>query len=282
MANAQFVSSTYTIPGTTREVFLKYLLCCENDIVLRSISGSVKDSGYYGVNGTFFAGGNLIGVAINNGSQIRNYGTMNRDPQQMGTQAATGCGTYFLLKEPQNNIMGGTDIIAEYEGHNYEGIQLSISNTKFAIGGTSLFTSETSLTQNAYYSRILNENPPPYAVRRSRTAIVYFGGSIGGLNTALLTVHGPVDESNSLGNNYVTMDNDKGVTLWELRNLINDVFAPMVPEPTGVIYHAVALDGGGSTQIAYKASNGARVTYQSVDTYENHNRTVYSMLCVPM
>lgn len=44
MATATFNTSEYTVPGTNRTVYLKYLLCSQKDIVVRSISGSVKDS----------------------------------------------------------------------------------------------------------------------------------------------------------------------------------------------------------------------------------------------
>lgn len=279
MSNAEFHETTYTIPGTSRTVYLKYLLCNQDDITLRSISGSVKDSGYYGINGTFFAGGNLIGIAINNGAQIRNYGTMNRDPRQMGTTAPIACGTYFAFKELVDRIYCGSAAIDIYEGFNYNGTILQTSNAKFAIGGSSLYTSEADLTQSTFANRMLAEDAP-YSGYRSRSAILYIGGGPYDLNTVLLTVQGTVNSSKSSGNNFVTNDYE-GVTLWKLRNLINTVFSPMITTQTSVV-HAIALDGGGSTQIAYKNSYGATVSYQTADSSANNNRTVYSMLSVPM
>lgn len=208
------------------------MLCNQDDITLRSISGSVKDSGYYGINGTFFAGENLIGIAIDNGSQIRNYGTMNRDPRQLGTTVPIACGTYFAFKEMVNRIYCGTAVIDVYEGFNYNGTILETSNAKFAIGGTSLYTSETNLSQSTFTTRMTNEDAP-YTGNRSRSAILYIGGGPYDLNTVLLTVHGSVDTSKSSGNVYVTND--------------------------------------------YEG-----VTYQTEDSYTNNNRTVYSMLSVPM
>lgn len=287
MATATFNTSEYTVPGTNRTVYLKYLLCSQKDIVVRSISGSVKDSGYYGINGTFFRPGTttLVGIAINDSAQIRNYGTMNRDPRISDVTSPLSCGTFFYLKTPLTNasgtrILGGTDEIDVYDNHSYDGVTLTIANTQFAIGGSSLFPSETSLTQNTFNIRMVNQDAP-YSGYRSRTAIVYIGGGSDDLNTVLLTIHGPVDNDKSSGNNYVTSDY-VGVTLWELRTLINDVFAPMIPSAPETVVHAIALDGGGSTQIAYKNSSGNKVTYQTVDSYSNNNRPVYSMLSVPM
>jgi hypothetical protein len=41
-----------------------------------------------------------------------------------------------------------------------------------------------------------------------------------------------------------------GPTLWELRNFILYTFAP-----TGTTCEGIMIDGGGSTQIAYKSGN---------------------------
>lgn len=287
MATATFNTSEQTVPGTNRTVYLKYLLCSQKDIVVRSISGSVKDSGYYGINGTFFRPGTttLMGIAINDSAQVRNYGTMNRDPRISDVDDPIACGTFFYLKNSITNssgerIFGGTAEIAVYENHSYDGVTLTLANTQFAIGGSSLFPSETSLTQSTFNTRMANQDAPYYGYR-SRTAIVYIGGGTDDLNTVLLTVHGPIDTTKSSGNNYVTTDY-AGVTLWELRTLINDVFAPMIPSAPDAVVHAIALDGGGSTQIAYKDSSGDKITYQTTDSSSTNNRPVYSMLSVPM
>ncbi len=283
MKNAEFHETTYTIPGTSRVVYLKYLLCAQEDITVRSISGSVKDSGYFGVNGTFFAGGNLIGVAINNGSPVRNYGTMNRDPRQVGDVGPIACGTYFYFNSIIGNTLGGSAVIDDYEGTVYNGITLSVSNTKFAIGGTSLFTAEENLTQSEFTNRMVAENAPDDGLgHRSRTAIIYLGGRTDGFDTVLLTVHGPVISYENYHSLKMNTQDNVGVTLWELRALINEVFRPMKPDPTYPIYHAIALDGGGSTQIAYKNEYDETVSYQVQDYKGNTNRTVYCMLSVPM
>lgn len=108
-----------------------------------------------------------------------------------------------------------------------------------------MFSSETSLTQNTFNTRMANQDAP-YSGYRSSTAFVYIGDGTDDLNTVLLTVHGPIDTTKSSGNNYVTSDY-AGVTLWELRTLINDIFAPMIPSAPGYCYSCIALDGDGST-----------------------------------
>ena len=67
------MKENYTIGGNT--VYLKYTKCNHGDITVRSINGSVRDSGFCGINGTFLRSGNLAGIAINSGAQVRNYGT---------------------------------------------------------------------------------------------------------------------------------------------------------------------------------------------------------------
>lgn len=174
---------------------------------------------------------------------------MNRDPREVGTAAPLPCGTYFCFNSTVNGVFCGSAVIDTYHGATYRDITLDISNAKFAIGGSSLFPNNTTITQSEYNTLMESENAPWYGYR-PRTTIVYIGGGKNSLNTALLTVHGSVDVLNSTGNNFATRDYE-GVTLWELRTLVNDVFSPMTPQATGPIIHAIALDGGGSTQIAY-------------------------------
>lgn len=273
MSTATFNSRTYTIPGTSRKVYLKYIKCNHRDITFRSINSSVKDSGYCGINGTFFRGTNLAGIAIDRGTQVKNYGTINRDPK-CGYAHSYECGTYFVLEESvTTNTFVGTDVIDIYDGHNYNGIVLSQGKTRFAIGGTSLFPAQSIANESTYLQLISSEDAPAETARRPRTAIVYIGGDYTGLNTILLTVHGAT--SGGTTNHKETTDD--GVTLWELRNMINAIFAPLMPGSPSAVTHAIALDGGSSTQIAYKTSSGVYKSFQVTG-----NRTVYSMLSVSM
>ena len=287
MANAVHRYTTYTIPNTNRVVGVRYLLCTQEDIVVRQIAGSVRDSGYFGINGTFFnpETGYLTGIAINNGQVVKNYGAKNCEAPTNGNVTLKPRGAYFYFQNTVNNINGGTAVIGEYEGTSYDGITLHTNNVKFAIGGASLFTSETNLTKSEYIDRVGRlEGITHVDEPRARSAIVYIGGSISGLNTVLLTVYGLSNSPHTGGYNYATEDN--AVTLWELRELINTVFSPMTPLGTGPIIHAIALDGGPSTQLAYKDGTVTRSFQAKIKKagpdYGTYNRTVYTMLSVPM
>ena len=273
---ATYHERNYTIGGNT--VYLKYIKCNHGDITVRSINGSVRDSGFCGINGTFFRSGNLAGIAINSGAQVRNYGTKNRDPL-CGYNHTYSCGTFFVLEnQTSSGIFLGTDEIDTYHGHSYNGTTLTISNTRFAIGGTSLFPSESIANEAAYLQLINSEDPPAPSDERPRTAIIYIGGDYYGQNTVLLTVHGNVNSGTA---DHKNTDNE-GVSLWQLRTIINNVFAPMMPGSPSSVTHAIALDGGGSTQIAYKTSSGVYKSYQIGSEAIGYNRTVYSMLSVSM
>ena len=158
-----------------------------------------------------------------------------------------------------------------------------MDDVKWAVGGISLFPSDTALTESEYYSRIASEMgdapPDPYSFR-PRTAVVYFGGPLNGLNTALLTVYGAYGDDTGHPGVYLT-SGSSGVTLWELRSLINDHFGAMGTTPRDYIYHAICLDGGGSSCIRAK-KDGVDVTYAPVLTAEGNARYMRSILSVEM
>ena len=94
--------------------------------------------------------------------------------------------------------------------------------------------------------RFTSARPPaePFPVPSShaiRTALLYIGGQYTGGNTILLTV---------VGSNNDNPGSYSGVTAWEIRQIIRANW------PNCSI--GINLDGGGSTQIAYKKSDGTR------------------------
>ncbi len=280
MATATFHEDTF-VTTDGRTVYMKYIMCNYDDITIRKIDTTVANSGYYGINGTFFWPNTdyITGIAINNGAQVRNYGLKNRDPR--ASAEGTGpikAGTFFKLKEPVNGVFLGTADIDTYEGTQYEGATLTVANTKFAIGGVSLYPTDTTLTMATYHNKVRSQKSDP-ELWASRSAIIYIGGSPTGLNTILLSVQGREIESVT-GNDKLTYIN-AGLTLWDLRRLVNEKFASMISPTATSVVHAISLDGGPSTQIAYK-KNGVRYSCQT--TYDNVNTTgnVHTMLCVPM
>lgn len=283
MANATFASTTYTIPNTSKKVYVRYIKCNYNDITLKSINSSVRDSKECGINGTYFNYSNqcVVGIAINDGEVVRNYGSMNRDPKGSDENGPLKCGTFFKLKKAESGIVIGTADIDVYEGFTYDGIKLTTKNTQFAIGGSNLYPNE-NITEATFNSRMKAQNAGAPSVSAARSAIVYIGGENLGLNTVLVTVQGANNTSLSFNGQYAV--NNDAVTLWQLRTLINTIFGPMLPNATSgsTVYHAIALDGGYSSQIAYKnPANGSYISYQA--TYNGDcNSSVYTMLSVPM
>lgn len=282
MANAVFYEDTYKV-DTYRTVYMKYLMCNYNDITIRKIDTTVAKSGYYGINGTFFNGGAraITGIAIQDGKQVRNYGLINRDPQGTGGSSAVACGTFFKLKQTENTVFLGTADIAVYDKTVYDGATLTLANTLYAIGGVSLYPSDTSLTRSTYDQKISTQmtDESSRIATAARSAIIYVGGSSTGLNTVLLTVQGA--NLTTSGNDTLT-NNRGGVSLWELRTLINEKFAPMISSTAKTVVHAIALDGGASTQIAYKKNNKTYSYMSSYDGGSNTTNNVYTMLSVPM
>lgn len=280
MANATFHTDTFTFPeeyrvsGASDTVYLRYLKVNHRDIRLRYLANgeTVKNSGYYGVNGTYNdMGPNLVGIAIDSGEYIRSSSKVGYNGEQ-NRNPAIECGTFAVLDQPTNGVALLTDDIATYHNHIYTvgsaQITLTKENALMAIGGTSLYPSE-ELTQSEFINRIKTQDPGGGASGiAARTAIIYIGGSWTGLNTVLLTVHSDANESSVY---------DDGITFWQLRYLINTYFGAQTPSGVGPIVHAIALDGGRSTQIAYKKADGTTGAYQV-----EGDRPARSMLCVPM
>lgn len=282
MATATFHEDTF-VTTDGRTVYMKYIMCNYDDITIRKIDTTVAKSNYYGINGTFFwpAAQLITGIAINNGTQVRNYGLQNRDPRAADPSEnrtePIPAGTFFKLKERVNGVFLGTADIDTYEGTQYEGATLTVANTKFAIGGVSLYPSDSNLTETSFYNAIRNQYSA-YDRWVARSAIIYIGGSTTGLNTILLTVHGKT--LSTTGNDTLTQSSS-GLNLWELRRLINEKFAPMISSTATSVVHAIALDSGASTQIAYKKDGkkySCQASYDGVSTTSN----VYTMLSVPM
>ena len=82
------------------------------------------------------------------------------------------------------------------------------------------------------------------------------------------------------GNDTLTQSSS-GLNLWELRRLINEKFAPMISSTATSVVHAIALDSGASTQIAYK-KDGKKYSCQASNDEVSTTSNVYTMLSVPM
>ena len=282
MPKATFHEGTYEL-GPNDIVYLKYIKANLNEITLRYIgASSVPNSGYYGINGTYYDNGpNLVGIAINNGQYIRTNGPAGYNGEQNRVPARE-CGTFVVLNDTINTRIAICDKISAIpnSGFTYKGYHYNKSDIRMAIGGTSLYTGAAynDMTENEFYDAIWpSENPGGMSAEGDdgyapRTAILYLGGNYNSLNTVLLTVIGQDSECSPRDSH--------GCTLWQLRNLIREYPAFKLPNGDPPIM-AINLDGGGSTQIRYKDNNG-NAKYYYVDNGNGQQRLVRSMLCVDM
>lgn len=212
-------------------------------------ASSVNDSPYYGVNGTFFTGGALLGVAMNNGSAVRTGGSATASACSVATKRGTmfhfdpPIGTTFLDVAPVQNY-------SDYSG-------ASSSNVKWAIGGYSLFLGST-LTSTQYYANI-NGN-----------------GSVSSCTNAVANTEnafrlGPTTATQRTAIGYkagskIVLAVFQSETAYEVR-------AFMLSQSCT---KGVMLDGGGSSQLCWRNSNGTVGKYDP----SGENRAVYSCVKV--
>ena len=238
------------------------------------------------MNGTFYNKdtGIISSVAIADGQILHSNGGYNSaDPT--GTKKQ---GTYSQLISSVNGILCFSDLVGIYDGHVYNNTIMTIENCKFAVGGVSLYPADESLVSaNDYYAAISNEGEDQSYVPSQyvpRSAIVYIGGNLhDGLNTVLLTVTadpGTVVYNNNNGY-LVRGERTDGVSLWELREIVNGYFGAMLSTPSTHVYHAIALDGGSSVSITYKNNDGVRESYAMEAGEKGWAKSLTSVLTVP-
>ncbi|WP_046216251.1 phosphodiester glycosidase family protein [Paenibacillus wulumuqiensis] len=102
---------------------------------------AVVDQAYFGVNGTFFSGSALTGIAMQNGVAVRTGG--NRTGQACNG-IATKRGTIFCYGGGSSVTTGVVDYASE----------ANLSNVKWAIGGYSLFPNVAYGSIDKYYADI--------------------------------------------------------------------------------------------------------------------------------
>lgn len=95
--NAVFTSEQYTI--NSRTVYLNYLTTNHRDLTMVYSNKYISAENFYGINGTFFDGGNgnLTSIAIQGGEQIHDYGSYNRAYENQSTGMDTG--TFVVLED---------------------------------------------------------------------------------------------------------------------------------------------------------------------------------------
>ena len=280
---SEFGSQSYTI--NNRTVYLKWIKANVDKIVPTYIGyNNITDTDYCGVNGTFFIPNSsldssaltrtiLWGIAMDSNGEIGAYGRANRYTENYWSpngNTPLACGTFVNLnKKLSDGTVLFCDKIDSFDNYYHNGIRVRQSDVSWAIGGTSLFMNKTYSSAEEYYNDISDEDPPRPRAIAQRTAIAYLGGNSLGNNILLLTVFG----DNVTGSDLSAYDSG-GVTLFELRQILKDIW--------NVPYIAIALDGGGSTQIQYR-NNGIK-NYQVVNSSPTYStktkRDVFSILRV--
>lgn len=265
---ASFGHQTYTIGNRT--VYLKWIKTNHKDIRIVNPGGkNVYDyavtNNLYGINGTFYytemdscpdgyQAYNVHKIAAYNSdpgnsniASVRNHGLINRGPAGF-----MFCQYHLSAEIPYivySDVLNGS--LASYSTYT-----LDMKNIRWAIGGVSLHLDMNFSTADSYYNYI-NTNEPLWAnwTRSApRSAIFYIGGSSVGENIVLLSVFSE-NKSYSADNPTSTMNSSStGVTPYQLRTLIKDVF----PNATT---HGIMLDGGSSAGIAYKNTSGTVGAY---------------------
>lgn len=219
-------------------------------VAVEKINGSVLDSGKFGINGTFFnsTGGNLLGVAVNNGVAVKSGGTQTADARVNGVTQPTRRGVMYHFNPRVGGMALDNRVVKSFT--DYPGVGTSnAKSVKWAIGGISLHLTQ-NYTSTQYYNAI--NASPEYAAnigsssQTGRTAIAF--AALNGRSTIIL----------------LTM---KDATLWDVREFLRSYGAT-----TGV-----ALDGGGSSQIRYRVNSS---TVGQWEPKPDPNRSVYSMVTV--
>lgn|GEM_PF-1476312 len=114
-------------------------------VSVESISGSVTGSAKFGVNGTFFSGTSLLGIAINNGAAVRTGGTQTGQACGVSTKR----GTMYCYSPSYNSQYLNTEVVK-----NSTDTGASASQIKWAIGGYSLFPYRSYSSSTDYYKDI--------------------------------------------------------------------------------------------------------------------------------
>ncbi len=263
VGNPSYSTSTKTFGNRT--ITFRYIVTNHDNITIADIGNCHLNNisgNPYGINGTFFymsqsaaaSVGYNVGetyrIAINNGIRVRAHGEINRK----NVSAYGDCGTLGWYKTPVNGASYFCEDITEISD-----LGTTNSNIKWAIGGCNLYLNEPTLTQVEFNSRMDDQFSSSVSGTYSpRTAIFYRTG--GALNDIILLTAFASSGTGVVGSS-------SGITPWELRQFIIDTF--------GNYCKGVMLDGGGSTQIAYK-QNTSRICVQA------EQRQVKLMIKTPM
>lgn len=225
------------------------------------------NSNMYGINGTFFYGSSLLGVAVNNNAAVRTGGDQTANSSH-GPGQTTKRGVLYHFDPAVNSSYIKTHVVDTYKDtSDYSGnsVGATSSNVKWAIGGYSLHLGK-SYTGTDPEQQYINDitGHPEYA--NSWAGKTNFDGrsAIG---------YGALGPSGSY--RTIVLATFENASVWEVRQFMKGLGCTM----------GVNLDGGGSSQLRYQRRFNLSSTsgYNASEGWEpdpNPNRTVYNMVRV--
>ncbi|WP_427050998.1 phosphodiester glycosidase family protein [Paenibacillus sp. TC-CSREp1] len=207
---------------------------------------SVKDSPYFGVNGTFFDGPTMLGIAMQNGSAVRSGS--NRTGQACGV--STKRGTMFCYNGGTSVATGVVDYASEAK----------LNNVKWAIGGYSLFPNVSYANADAFYTAIHGKDSSSDCTKAK-------AGSQNAFRFA------PTSKTQRTA---IGWDGSKiWLAVFELENAWG-VRQFMINRGCNL---AIMLDGGGSSQMNYAVVRNGNPVSTNYDP-RGVNRPIYTMVRV--
>lgn len=153
---------TYGSVTASNGVNLRYIKTSPNNTTLQAINANVTNTPYYGVNGGFFDGTNILSIAVVNGKPVKgnpgDYGSgWYNDKYPRGT----------LIWDPVARAYSIAIISSASE------IAVTDRSQYWAQGGVSMSLQNDS---NWYYQAVTNEHLPNPDGKTYRTALVYNTG----------------------------------------------------------------------------------------------------------
>ncbi|TVX94113.1 phosphodiester glycosidase family protein [Paenibacillus agilis] len=233
MTQAKFVSTTHNNKS------VRYIEADLDAIKVESIEGkSVEKSGKYGVNGTFFWGSSLLGVAVNRTSNGRSAPVMTGGDKTSAIivnkkSYVTKRGTMYCFNPPAGRIIFDDKPVVNYLDYP----ESSTSNVVWAIGGYSLYPWKKYKSETEYYDAINGHGDSTKLPTENTENAYRFGPKSNNARTAI-------------GYKFSHQDGKKiilAVFSSESAYGVHEFMAGLG------CTSAVMLDGGGSSQIRYKS-----------------------------
>ncbi|MFD3260764.1 phosphodiester glycosidase family protein [Paenibacillus lentus] len=256
MSEAKYVSTTHNSKA------VRYIEADLDAIKVESISGkSVEESGKYGINGTFFSGTTLTGIAVNrmaNGlsAKVANNGDTTTGVTYEGSVYSSQRGTMYYFDPAAGIHFFDTKPVKSYLDYPNS----STSNVVWAIGGYSLHPTKAYSSSDDYYNDINGSG----AVDKKPTANSENAYRFSPKSATARTAIGYRYINQKRKIILAVFDNQ---TAWAVREFMAGL---------GCTF-AIMLDGGGSSQIRYKSGGSNGFWCPKPDTTM---RKVHSMVTV--